>query len=76
MCVSDKYPTQYNLKPIVLNESTSLSITELEQRALHAVNLAERISEPVNRFSLARSIVRGVALIARARRDRLGGEER
>ena len=76
MCVSDKYPTEYDLAPVSLAPVSSPSITELEQRALNAVDLAEKISEPVNRFSLARSIVRGVALIARARRDRLGGEER
>jgi len=74
MCVADKYPTEYNLAPVSLAPvSSSPSITELEQRALHAVDLAEKISEPVNRFSLARVFVRGVALIARARRDRLGG---
>lgn len=75
MCLSDKYPTEYDLAPVSLApvSSPSPSITELEQRALHAVNLAEKLSEPVNRFSLARSAVKVVALIARARRDRLGG---
>lgn len=73
MCLSDKYPTCYDLAPVSLAPVSSPSITELEQRALGAVDLAEKISEPVNRFSLARSIVRGVALIARARRARLGG---
>lgn len=77
MCVSDPQPTCYDLAPVSLAPvSSSPSITELEQRALNAVALAERISEPVNRFSLARCAVKVVALIARARRDRLGGEER
>jgi len=75
MCLSDPQPSYVDLAPVSLApvSSPSPSITELEQRALGAVNLAEKLSEPVSRFSLARSIVRGVALIARARRDRLGG---
>lgn len=75
MCVSDPQPTCYDLAPVSLAPVSSLSpsITELEQRALHAVDLAERISEPLNRFSLARGFVRAVASVARARRDRLGG---
>lgn len=68
MCQSDLYPTEYNLRPIVLDEPSSLSITDLEQRALNAVDLVEKISEPVNRFSLARGAVRAVAFVARARR--------
>jgi len=68
MCLSDKYPTQYDLKPIILDEPTSLSITDLEQRALNAVDLVEKISEPINHFSLARGAVRAVAFVARARR--------
>lgn len=74
MCVSDPQSTCYDLAPVSLAPvSSSPSITELEQRALRAVDLAEKISEPINRFSLARSAVKVVALIARARRDRLGG---
>lgn len=73
MCLSDPQPSYVDLAPVSLAPVSSPSITELEQRALNAVDLAEKISEPVNRFSLARVFVRGVALIARARRDRLGG---
>lgn len=75
MCLSDQYPTEYDLAPVSLApvSSPSPSITELEARALGAVDLAEKVSEPLNRFSLARGAVRLVALIARARRDRLGG---
>lgn len=74
MCLSDPQPTCYDLAPVSLAPvSSSPSITELEHRALNAVDLAEKISEPLNRFSLARGFVRGVALLARARRDRLGG---
>lgn len=68
MCQSDKYPTCYDLKPVVLDQPPS--ITELELSALNAVDLAEKVSEPLNRFSLARLTVRLIALIARARRDR------
>ncbi len=73
MCLSDQYPTEYDLAPVSLAPVSSPSITELEARALGAVDLPERVSEPLNRFSLARGAVRLVALIARARRDRLGG---
>ena len=73
MCLSDPQPSYVDLAPVSLAPVSSPSITELEARALGAVDLAEKISEPLNRFSLARVLVRGVALIARARRDRLGG---
>lgn len=78
MCLSDPQPTCYDLAPVSLApvSSPSPSITELEARALGAVDLAERVSEPLNRFSLARGAVRLVALIARARRDRLRGGAR
>lgn len=71
MCLSDPQPSYVDLAPVSLAPvSSSPSITELEARALGAVDLAERVSEPLNRFSLARGAVRVVALIARARRDR------
>ena len=74
MCLSDPQPSYVDLAPVSLaSVSSSPSITELEARALGAVDLAERVSEPLNRFSLARGAVRLVALIARARRDRSGG---
>ena len=74
MCLSDPQPSYVDLAPVSLAPvSSSPSITELEHRALNAVDLAERVSEPLNRFSLARGAVRVVALIARARRDRSGG---
>lgn len=71
MCQSDLYPTEYDLKPVRLDQSPS--ITELELRAVRLVNVAEKVSEPLNRFSLARGAVRVVASIARARRDRSKG---
>jgi hypothetical protein len=78
MCLSDPQPSYVDLAPVSLApvSSPSPSITELEARALGAVDLAEKISEPLNRFSLARGAVRVVALIARARRDRLLGGAR
>lgn len=71
MCQSDLYPTEYDLKPVRLDQSPS--ITELELRAVRLVDVAEKVSEPLNRFSLARGAVRVVASLARARRDRKGG---
>ena len=71
MCQSDLYPTEYDLAPVKLDQSPS--ITELELRAVRLVDVAEKVSEPLNRFSLARGAVRVVASLARARRDRKGG---
>lgn len=71
MCQSDLYPTCYDLEPIRLDQSPS--ITELEQRALNMVDVAEKISEPLNRFSVARGAVRVAAFLARARRERSKG---
>lgn len=65
MCQSDKYPTEYDLKPIVLDEPTSLSITEMEIQALKGIDLAERITNPINRFSVARGVVKLSAHVAR-----------
>lgn len=76
MCLSDPQPSYVDLAPVSLAPVSSPSITELEARALGAVDLAEKVSEPLNRFSLARGAVRLVALIARARRDRLRGGAR
>jgi len=71
MCQSDLYPTEYNLEPVKLDQSPS--ITELELRAVRLVDVAEKVSEPLNRFSVARGAVRVVASIARARRERSKG---
>ncbi len=67
MCQSDPYPTCYDLKPITLNQGPS--ITEVEHAALNAVDLAEKVTEPLNRFSLFRFSVRLVAHIARKCRN-------
>jgi|DEB0MinimDraft_3_1074331.scaffolds.fasta_scaffold48551_2 hypothetical protein len=69
MCQSDLYPTEYDLKPIVLNQSTSLSITEMEIQALKGIDLAERITDPINRFSVARGVIKLSAHVARKFRN-------
>ena len=82
MCLSDLYPTCYALEPIRLDqepvnldqEPVKPSITELEQRALNIVDVAEKVSEPINKFKVARGAVRVAASLARARRDRKGGQ--
>jgi hypothetical protein len=63
MCQSDLYPTEYNLKPVTLEKRPS--ITDVEVAALKGVDLAERAAEPVNRFSIARGVIRLSAHIAR-----------
>lgn len=63
MCQSDLYPTEYNLKPVTLEKRPS--ITDVEVAALRGVDLAERAAEPVNRFSIARGVIRLSAHIAR-----------
>lgn len=50
--------------PVTLNGA----ITELEQRAIKSVDLAELISEPINRYSIARAIIRITAKLARTTR--------
>lgn len=69
MCQSDLYPTEYDLKPIVLNQPTSLSITEMEIQALKGIDLAERITDPINRFSVARGVIKLSAHVARKFRN-------
>lgn len=66
MCVTDKYPTEYNLRPVTLERSPS--ITDYELAALKGIDLAERAAEPINRFSVARIVVRLGAHIARRTR--------
>jgi hypothetical protein len=63
MCQSDLYPTEYNLKPVTLEKRPS--ITDVEVAALKGVDLAERAAEPVNRYSIARGVIRLSAHIAR-----------
>jgi len=71
MCVTDKYPTEYNLPPVRLDAPPAPRapeegrITQVEQAALKSVDLAEKINEPINKYSLARA---GVRLTARAAR--------
>lgn len=64
MCISDPDPTCYSLKPVTL-EKPSPSITDVELAALRGVDLAERVAEPVNRFSVARAAIKLSAHIAR-----------
>ena len=63
MCQSDLYPTEYNLKPVTLEKKPS--ITDVEVAALKGVDLVERAAEPVNRYSIARGVIRLSAHIAR-----------
>jgi hypothetical protein len=68
MSYQDEYPTCYNLKPVTL-EKPSPSITDVELAALRGVDLAERVAEPINRFSVARALITASAHIARKLRD-------
>jgi len=65
MAYSDKYPTCYDLKPIRPEELTQLSITDVELKAIQAVDLSEKLSQGVNKFDLARGSIRLSARIAR-----------
>jgi hypothetical protein len=46
------------------------AVTELEQAALKSVDIAEAVSEPINRFTLARAGVRLAAAVARKLRKK------
>ena len=66
MCVTDQDPTCYDLKPVVLTvEPQAPSITDVELAALRGVDIAERVAEPINRFSVARSVIKLSAYVAR-----------
>ena len=71
MCITDKYPTEYNLQPVRLDAPPAPRapeagcITQVEQAALKSVDLAEKINEPMNGFSLTRAAVRLTARAAR-----------
>ena len=66
MAFSDKYPTCYDLRPIRPEELTQpLSITDVELKAIQAVDLSEKLSQGVNKFDLARAGIRLSARLAR-----------
>jgi hypothetical protein len=67
MAFSDKYPTCYDLRPIRPEElhRPQLSITEVELKALEAIDLGEKLSEGLNKFDLARGAIKLSARIAR-----------
>lgn len=66
MCITDPQPTCYGLKPVKLTvEPQAPSITDLELAALRGVDIAERVAEPINRFSVARSVIKLSAYVAR-----------
>ena len=66
MCITDPQPTCYDLEPVNLTGA----VTELEQAALKSVDIAEAVSEPINRFNLARAGVRLAAAVARKLRKK------
>jgi hypothetical protein len=68
----DPDPTLYDIEPIsdeelglVPEEPRAPSITDYEVQAIRAVDLAESLSDPINRFSVARFVVRSAARVAR-----------
>jgi len=66
MCVTDQDPTCYDLQPVKLTvEPQAPSITDVELAALRGVDIAERVAEPINRFSVARSVIKLSAYVAR-----------
>lgn len=70
----DLYPTCYDLEPVTGEpEAVSVAaptITMIEGAALGALDVAERVSEPVSPFDVARGAVRVVAGVARLVRGR------
>ena len=53
------------LEPEPEPEGRAPSITDYEVQAIRAVDLAESLSDPINRFSVARFVVRSAARVAR-----------
>ena len=65
------YETCYDIEPAT-GEAAPVSITMVEGAALGALDVAERVSEPVSKFDIARGAVRlaaGVARLVRGRRS-------
>ena len=66
MYITDPQPTCYDLKPVKLTvEPQAPSITDVELAALRGVDIAERVAEPINRFSVARGVIKLSAYVAR-----------
>tara|TARA_S200002703_G_scaffold23177_3_gene19978 strand:- start:5971 stop:6180 length:210 start_codon:yes stop_codon:yes gene_type:complete len=66
MSITDPQPTCYDLKPVVLTvEPQAPSITDVELAALRGVDIAENLAEPINRFSVARGVIKLSAYVAR-----------
>ena len=63
MCVTDKYPTEYDLKPIKLT-----SITDVENKALRIVSTVERVYDPLTMYDVVRYIIKITARLLRLRR--------
>lgn len=68
------HETCYDIEPVT-GEATPVSvaaptITMIEGAALGALDVAERVSEPVSKFDIARGAVRVVAGVARLVRGR------
>ena len=70
MCLSDQYPTEYNIPPITDADEPPKkpSITELEIQALKYVDAVEHIANPINVFSVSKAIIKLSAHVARLRR--------
>ena len=68
----DLYPTCYDLEPVTGEAApvAAPTITMIEGAALGALDVAERVSEPVSKFDIARGAVRVVAGVARLVRGR------
>jgi len=59
MCITDPQPTCYGLEPVKLTPAPHRpSTTDVELAALRGVDIAERVAEPINRFSVARGAIR------------------
>jgi hypothetical protein len=75
MCITDRHPTCYNLKPITdadkpqINSQERGMITQVEQVALGAVDVAKLISEPLDKFDLAKIAIKFSADLARSKRS-------
>lgn len=67
MSASDKYPTEYDIEPVRIDEPAPArgAVTLLEQAALKGVDVAEHAADPLNKFTLARAAVRAAATVAR-----------
>ena len=71
MCVTDEYPTEYDIDCITeADNPNNFSITDTEQKALECIDIAEAILKPVDIFCFTKLLIKTSAYLARIHRNK------